>query len=1406
VSTTPQPTPPPERPQRSGWRRFGRIVLYGVLGLVVLLGIGFWYVNTESFADHVRAKLIDVLTTATGGRVELARFSWHPLRLEAEVDGLTIHGLEAPGEVPYAHVDTLRVQAKIIDAFKAQIGLRSLDVEHPVFHLIVYPDGSTNQPVPKKKTQSNQPVTDVIFDLQANRTQVNNGVLLLNQRSLPFNLAAKNLVVTVTYRPHPESYLGTVHAEDVTAVRGKAPGVHSKLDLNVEMARNALKLDGLHFVSGDRASGESNLNASGSLNDFTKLHWQIGANGTVDLREVAALAAVDGLERGVAGLQIRGQGTGVAAFDVTGNVRLNDGTYRQSYLLLSGINATSSLHATQDEVTLPDVRVRLRQGGGVDANAKLVNYMAPAPAIEPAAAMTSSKKLAAKPAPKTASPQQEAAIHTRIFGIRPETVFEIIAIEKYENLGFDTQADGRADVWWKGSPNDLMASANVALAPPRPPTPNEIPVTGAVDASFALRGGRLDARHVEVHTPASSLTVNGRAAFIPMTRPSALNVDFTTSNLNEFNRALIAFGVKANGKKGVAALPVQLHGQAGFHGTVTGSLLNPDVKGHASAKNFATIIETAAATHPPPTPETPVSAEPPHPPPASQGTRQTVQWDDLELDAEYSPALISVSNLSLTRAMTAIHASGQLHAAHGRHGKLLYNNSSMLNVSAHITDASVTDLLSIAGEGLPVTGTLNLEAHAGGALNALGGGGHLSVAGGEIYGEAYKSLNTDLKFAGESVGATNLLFVQDGGRITGDANYNIQAKTFRGDAQGAGFDLTHIKRLQTGKEKLGGMLTFDLHASGTTAAPQVNGKLALAKLTLNGQQAGDVNANVQTTGHTLNLNANATLAQAQFQAGGQMQLTGDYPIEAKLTFSQLDFAPVLALLDVSGVKGNSQLAGVVNISGPAKTPRQLDGTAEIDQFKVTLQGMPLTSKGPIRASLNDGVVKLNQLEIDAEDTSLVVGGTADLLGDGGLNVQAQGGINAKLAQSFSPQISSSGHVDFNLTAQGALKNPDLEGTFNFKDVNLAYQQIPNGLSHLNGSMVFNQDRLELRNLVGTTGGGTVTLGGFLIYQQGVYGDITVTLKDTRFRYAGLSTSADAKLRLQGTQNSMVLSGNIQITRFLVGPNVDFAALTGGAGAVSPPPDPNAFGNKIRLDVHITSAPQMDFQNSFAQIAGSVNLRIRGTVAQPAVLGRINVTDGKATYNGTTYQLQHGDIFFTNPVKIEPMIDMDVTTRIEEYDVTIGLHGTASKLTPTFRSEPPLPESDVISLLAQGRTQQEQSIYSTQQQAAGVSGTTNALLSGALNATVSNRIQKLFGVGSVKIDPTYTGSLGQSSARITVTQNIGQEVLLTYATSVNSTAQQLIQAQVNLSPTFSVTAVRDEADVFSLILKVHKRYR
>ena len=190
---------------------------------------------------------------------------------------------------------------------------------------------------------------------------------------------------------------------------------------------------------------------------------------------------------------------------------------------------------------------------------------------------------------------------------------------------------------------------------------------------------------------------------------------------------------------------------------------------------------------------------------------------------------------------------------------------------------------------------------------------------------------------------------------------------------------------------------------------------------------------------------------------------------------------------------------------------------------------------------------------------------------------------------------------------------------------------------------------------------------------------------------------------------------------------------------------------------MTSSPQLDFQNTFAKLAGTVDLTVRGTVAEPSILGRIQITDGSATFAGTKYELQRGDIYFSNPVRIDPTIDIDATARVETYDITVGLQGTMSNLKPTYRSEPPLSEADIFALLALGRTQEEAQLYQEQEVQQGANPTTSALLGGALNATVSNRIGKLFGGGTVKIDPAFVGTLGNSTARITVQKQLSRQL-------------------------------------------------
>ena len=200
-------------------------------------------------------------------------------------------------------------------------------------------------------------------------------------------------------------------------------------------------------------------------------------------------------------------------------------------------------------------------------------------------------------------------------------------------------------------------------------------------------------------------------------------------------------------------------------------------------------------------------------------------------------------------------------------------------------------------------------------------------------------------------------------------------------------------------------------------------------------------------------------------------------------------------------------------------------------------------------------------------------------------MHANGSVSMALASTFDPDLITSGKVTFNVAADGRTKKPTLTGNVVFHNVNLAIEGVSNGLSSLNGTLEFNEDRLDVKDMTAMTGGGQLKIGGYLAYQKGVFADLTATGDVVRVRYNGLSATANASLRLQGQPSSLLLSGNVLVTRFGVGADVDFAALS-AAGGVQAPPDPNSALNKIRLDVHVTSSPQLDFQNSFAKLAGS----------------------------------------------------------------------------------------------------------------------------------------------------------------------------------------------------------------------------
>ncbi len=1417
--------------------------------LLVLVAAFSWYSTTPDFNRRVDKTVVNLLENATGGRVELKGIRFRLWHLIIEADGLVIHGLEGPGEAPYLSADKIQIRVTISNFFShvsgtglaSHVALNFLRVDHPQVHLMIDKNGKTNQPVPKHPSASNEPVIDTLLDLKAKQVELANGVFLLNDRAIPFDLAARDVDAEVHYLASSDHYGATVDLKDLRTKLGKEPEADSTLHVEAEMGRNMAELKNLVLHTGKA----SNLKASASLHNFAHPDWQASVEGTLELDQIAVLSGVDGLKAGTVDLDLKGHSCNVspavaqkhprfwqrlhpksstkpgaktlppdpecvAGYLLVGSAKIHKAAYRDEYVRLHDIDGSSQLHITPTELLLTALTGYLPGGGSAEGELRISNWLGEVPADAPATspttkaaittANTTAKAIGAK-APITGNTtlppvvSAHAYLTATINKIPLRTIMDIAAPEKFGDLGFDTAVSGPVKMEWGGPAKNIadtvVADGTLKFTPTRVHRRgalSDIPVTGQAQAHYSGSNETVQIQSVTIQTPQSNIDGSGVLGVNAGDPLTALRVDMTVRDIGEYNQLLLTLGLEGNGKKGAAAIPLILHGAVQFNGTARGAIRDLDVKGHLEAQNIEAKIGTTDAL-----------------------------IDSLVADAEYSPnSGLLVATSTIKRGTAVLNVTGDLEPrkAVSHRGVTTYewDEGMSINAKLQLSDAQMADLVQITGQQqkVPVTGTVAAEAHVLGTLKDLNGSGHLSLLKGVAYGEPYDSAVADLTVHGQDVEVTDLLLKLHGMQVAGNGGYDMGTEHLHGHIDGQNLLLSKFDTLRQATSNLDGTLNVVADANGTLKEPGLKANAKLTGITIMGQQVGDAVADVHTQGQIMYVTASSTVTGAKLDATGQVQLTGDYETQAKLTLTGLDIGKPLAMFGSSALKAQSAINGVVTVNGPLKTPKALSGTAEFNPVDVKLQGVELKAAEPLKASLRDGTATLEQIHITGQDTNLQLSGTAQLFGStdpkgGKLNVKGSGSVSMALLHTFRPDLITSGKVDFTVAAGGQVKNPALTGKVQFDDVNIAMDGIPNGLNKMNGTLVFNEDRLQVQSLTATTGGGQLNIGGYIRYRNGLFADLTATGDVVRVRLYGLSATATTKLRLQGSSDSAQLSGTVLLTRFGIGADVDLAAFS-SAGGISAPPDPNALSNKIRLDVRITSSPQLDFQNSYAKLAGTVDLTIRGTVATPTVLGRIQITDGSATFAGTKYQLQRGDIYFTNPVRIDPIIDLDATAQVENYDITVGLHGTMTNLKPTYRSEPPLSEADVFALLALGRTQEEAQIYQEKQAQAGTDPTTSALLGGALNATVSNRVEKLFGVGSVKIDPAFVGTLGNSAARITVQQQLSKQITATFATNVNSSAQQLIQLQYDLNHNMSIVVTRDESGVFSVVYKLRQRYR
>jgi len=380
----------------------------------------------------------------------------------------------------------------------------------------------------------------------------------------------------------------------------------------------------------------------------------------------------------------------------------------------------------------------------------------------------------------------------------------------------------------------------------------------------------------------------------------------------------------------------------------------------------------------------------------------------------------------------------------------------------------------------------------------------------------------------------------------------------------------------------------------------------------------------------------------------------------------------------------------------------------------------------------------------------------------------------------------------------------MNGQIRIVNASMHPADIPVGLGHANGVINITPARLDIGNFQGEMGGGTITAKGSVGLRPAVQFGLALQGENVRFRYPdGLRAILATNLSLTGTPQASVLSGQLQIQRISLTPDFDLTSFAGQFGNdTSAPPAAGSFTQNMKLNVAVQSTSQMNLQSSQISISGNANLRVVGTAAEPVVLGRTNLTGGELFFGGNRYVVQNGAIDFLNPVRTEPVINLQAQTKINEYNITLGMQGPVTRLHTTYTSDPALPPADIINLIARGQTTEAAAAQPSQPLSLGA----ESLVASTVTSQIGGKIAKVAGISQLQIDPSLGASNGQNpGARVAIQQRVTSNLFVTFATDVTSTQRQAIEMEYKLNPRWSISGVRDQNGGFSAQAHYRKKF-
>lgn len=777
------------------------------------------------------------------------------------------------------------------------------------------------------------------------------------------------------------------------------------------------------------------------------------------------------------------------------------------------------------------------------------------------------------------------------------------------------------------------------------------------------------------------------------------------------------------------------------------------------------------------------------------------RWERFALLGAVSRDGVEVREGELVDGGGSVRLSGRL--------PLRIDGALQLEAAARRLDAA--KVARASGFGLPIEGSLAMDLEVAGTLREPEARSAIDVRAPRFFGEPFDSLSAEVVYGSEGFELRNGALERGDSKLQATASGDPQDQSIEFAVESNRWPLDGFTWVQVLAPGLSGTAGFALKGSGrATARAGFTGPLELegsweveelrrADLDL-GRWRGELRSRLGSPSVDFEWQADA------FGGGLDGSVTllrdGSAGYEGSVAFRSFGAPELLGLFDMptGGIEG--EITGAADFAGEASDPGTFELSGTIDRVEARLRDSGLEDHSvanvfPVRWGVADGSLRFDSMHLNGPGTDFEIDGSVALGAEPDLDVGLSGTLNLALLRDLLPGLEARGGAGLRVRLRGNPREPELEGTIEIEDGTLRSPGFQTGLSDIRGAIAFQQGLGRIQGITAESGGGTLRVDGTVAYEDGeLEYRLSTAVDDVRVEYPpSLSSVIDGQLTLAGAGARGILTGEVVVQRWSTRQGASFSDLI----ATVPPPETAEVEipvlEEMQLNVHIGAIAQLPVETALVRdIETDVDVHLTGTLASPSILGTIGIAHGEIGVLGTRYRINRGDIRFVNPIRPEPVLNIELETRIRGVDIALVLSGPGSSLDLSYRSDPPLPFHELVNLVAVGKEPTVDPGIASQrriaQQSLVQAGADN-LLSQAISNPVSQRLQRFFGVSRLKVDPQIGGLEANPSARISTEQQIADDITLIYSYDLSSAQQQAIRIEWNPDRKWSFIVTRDQ---------------